>query len=213
MTDSPQETEADLTAVLQSAVLAVPVIDSDATAEGSPVLAGVAEPSFRDDIPDGDSTAKTGPPKVEEWQKFFSRIVIKYGTDFYMNMMLRDIDPAVLQPSDLAQLHLEEDERKAIARPFAEFANKSKLARKHGRMIVSSADSVESVIILLKWSRSVSRIGRKYRKPREKTRQPIARPHQHQHADQTQNGTTVNGNSGPGTPASPEVVFEGFSGN
>ena len=170
--------------------------------------------SFRDDLPEGDNTALTGPPKVGEWQDFFSRIVIRYGTDLYMNFMLRDIDPDALQPSDYVQLALTADDRKTIARPFAEYANKSKWARKNGRMIVSSADSVESILILMKWARSVSRIGRKYRKPREKTRQPL-RTAQHNH-QQTPNGTAapVNGNIGPSpSPAVPSGVFVPFAGS
>jgi hypothetical protein len=206
----------DLLAALETAVLAVPpATDSDATAEPESLAAWsapspVVESSYRDDIPDGDNDAKTGPPKVAEWQDFFSRIIIRYGTDFYMNMMLRDIDPELLSPADLVQLKLTSDDRKSIARPFAEFANKSKWARKNGRMIVSSADSVESAMILMKWARTVSRIGRKYRKPREKTRKPLLPQHQHQTA--SQNGAHVNGNLGPGAPAEPVIIAE-FSGN
>lgn len=188
-----------------------PDTDSDGTPGPSLFVPGEVVSDFRDSIPDGDNDAKTGPPKVGEWQDFFSRIVIKYGTDMYMNMMLRDIDPAVLEPSDLVQLALSADDRKAIARPFAEFANKSKAARKHGRMIVSSADSVESVMILLKWGRSVSRIGRKHRAPKHRNKPP-AQQHQHQHVT-SQNGANGNGNIGPGSlPADPFIV-EGFAGN
>lgn len=197
----------DLTTALQTAVLAVPLdIGSDVTGPDVP------EPSFRDDIQEGDSEARTGPPKVGEWQTFFSRIVIKYGTDLYMNMMLRDIEPDELTPAEIAQLGLSSDERKAIARPFAEFANKSKLARKHGRMIVSSADSVESAMILMRWGRTVSRIGRKHRKPKVR---PVRGQHQHVNPFATQNGSApVNGNLGSSPlPSESFVVVEGFAGN
>lgn len=166
------------------------------------------------EIPNKDADAKAGPPKLGEWQDFFSRIVIKYGTDWYMNTMLRDIDPALLKPSDLAALSLSADDRKRIARPFAELATKSTVAKKYGRTIVSSADSVESAMILAKWARAVSRIGKKYRPAKQpKTGRP-----QHQHSQQavpSQNGHgNANGNLGSGTvPVGNPIIFDGFAGN
>jgi hypothetical protein len=213
--------EQNLAEALQTAVLQIgPGTDSDDTGPSFSVPGHVE--SFRDDISGKDQEAKTGPPKIGEWQDFFARIVIRYGTDFYMNLMLRHIDPESLKPSDWAQLSITAEERISIARPFAELANKSKLTRKHGRMIVSSADSVESAILLMKWGRSVSKISKKYRKPKEQDRRRVLpRPHQHQpqQAQQatppaaSQNGTAHNGNIGSSALPQPSVILEPFSGS
>jgi hypothetical protein len=217
MTTPDLEADQNLAEALQTAVLQIdPDTDSAEGIAPSFSVPGHVE-SFRDDIPGKDQEARTGPPKIGEWQDFFARIVIRYGTDFYMNLMLRDIDSESLKPSDWAQLSITADERTAIARPFAEFANKSKVARKHGRLIVSSADSVESAILLMKWGRSVSRIARKYKKPKEQPkRQLIPRPHQHQTppaAATAQNGTAVNGNIGSSAVPQSAVVFEPYAGS
>jgi hypothetical protein len=221
MTTPEQETaeEQTLTEALQTAVLQIdPATDSDGTEAPSFAVPGHVE-SFRDDIQKKDPEAKTGPPKISDWQDFFSRIVIRYGTDFYMNLILRDIDPEQLKPSDWAQLTITAEERIAIARPFAELANKSKLARKHGRMIVSSADSVESAILLMKWGRSVSRISKKYSKPKDgkPKRSLMPRPHNHQTAPaapaQQQNGAPANGNFRSSPLSQSAVTLEPFSGS
>lgn len=203
--------EAAMTEAVQSIQIAVPDTVSEDVADN-------AVDYTPDDIPDKDPEAKSGPPKLSEWQDFFSRIVIKYGTDWYMNTMLRDIDPSVLQPSDLVQMHLSPDDRRKIARPFAELANKSKVAKKYGRTIVSSADSVESAMILMKWARTVSRIQKKYRVP--KTPKPgLMTRHQHtgtapeptMTAEQ-RSRTVNNGNIGP-SPVPSGINFDGFAGN
>lgn len=211
MTEAQQDQEltADLDQGLAEAIQSIqvesPVIGSE---ESSPEYAYSQEEALA--VPGKDADAKAGPPKLSEWQDFFSRIIIKYGTNWYMDMMLRDIDPSVLSPSDLAALTISREDRNRIARPFAELANKSGLARKHGRMIVSSADSVESAMILMKWTRTVSRIGKKYR-----PQKPKPARQQHQHVSPSQNGNgNANGNLGSGTvPVGNTIVIDGFSGN
>jgi hypothetical protein len=218
---TPDLTEADetgLTEALQSAVLSVvPVTDSDVTADDDVYTAPSAvapSSSFRDDLDTDNSDAKSGPPKIGDWQKFISRIVIKYGTDIYMNFMLRDIDETTLTPAELSQLAITAEERNVIARPFAELANKSKLARKHGRMIIASADSVETTMILMKWARTVSRIGNRHRPPKPKRGRPAAVPHSHQQTSTERNGAgQANGDIRSSAFPGGAVVIEGFAGS
>ena len=223
---TPDLTEADetgLTEALQTAVLSVvPATVSEDTGQDNEHVypaygVGPDEPAgVFEELDTSNAEARSGPPKIGDWQSFFSRIVIRYGTDIYMNFMLRDIDETTFTPAELAQLAISAEERNVIARPFAELANKSKWARKNGRMIVSSADSVETAMILMKWARNVNRIGNRHRPPKPKRGRPAIIPRQHSHTPQTgatQNGAgQVNGNIGPSSPQA-AVVFEGFAGN
>lgn len=116
----------------------------------------------RESKPD-DQTPKAGPPRLDEWQHFFARTVIKGLTDHYIDdVLFRDIDDSVLSDREISRLYLTEDERENIAKPFSELANKSKFMRKHGRMIIASADSAEAVFALSMWFGRVNRIARKY---------------------------------------------------
>ena len=144
--------------------------------------------------------AKTGPPSIDEWTGFFSRVVLRGVTDMYINYAFRGIDEDVLSDRELKRLSLTDDERKLIVVPFAELSNKSKFMRRHGRMIVASGDAVNSIIVMGAWMNRVNRIASKYR-----PRQPkIVR--------------MPNGNSGPGTqggsqaPASPNGYHYGADG-
>lgn len=111
-----------------------------------------------------EGKAKTTPPTADEWLDFFSRIVVRFITEWYVDAVFRKIDEDLVSDEDAARLLLTEEERNVIARPFAEFANKNKLMRKHGRQIVAFADSFESVYILAQWFGRVNRIARKYGK-------------------------------------------------
>lgn len=132
--------------------------------------------------PERDATS--APPKVDEWLDFFSRVVIKVSTDWYIGWAFRGIDEDVLSDKDVERIRLSSDERKRIATPFAEFANKNRYLRRHGRVIISATDSIDSLIILGTWFSRVSRIARKYR--------PVKQP---RHARRA----TENGSSGQGT--------------
>lgn len=151
------------------------------------------------------SDPKATPPNVDEWMDFFSRIVIRFLTEWYVDMMFRGIDEDNISDKDAAKLLLTDDERDVIARPFAEYANKNPFMRKHGRQIVAFADSFESIVILGKWYSRVNRIARKYR-PKPQKGQTV-------HATVTDmNGHSHNGNSGPGTQgAANGNVPTGFS--
>lgn len=109
------------------------------------------------------TTPKSGAPTLDEWQNFFSRIVIRFLTDGYIAYAFRGIDENVLSDKDVQKLKMTKDERNRIAVPFAEYANKSPFARKHGRQVVAAVDSIESMATLAIWMGRVNRISRKYR--------------------------------------------------
>jgi hypothetical protein len=151
---------------------------------------------------------KSGPPSLDEWQDFFSRIVLRAGTEFMVSVMLGDVMDQ-LTPHERKLIELSSEDLREMSAPFASLANKSKKARKHGRFIISAADSVESVLSLAIWLRRVNRISRKYRPARAQRRQQ-----QHQHQPQQPmegivitegngNGRIVGANGGTGQDAGP----------
>jgi hypothetical protein len=111
-----------------------------------------------------NTKAKTGPPTGDEWLDFFSRIVIRFITEWYADMAFHGIDEDIVSEHDAAKLLLTQEERDTIARPFAEFANRNPYLRKHGRQIVAFADSFESMVILGQWFTRVNRLARKYKR-------------------------------------------------
>jgi hypothetical protein len=141
--------------------------------------------------PDKDSKPKAGPPKLDEWQDFFSRILIRSATDWYINWAFRGVDEDMLSPREVERINLTKEERDRIAKPFSEVANKSTFMRKHGRAIIALSDSWDSIIALGAWYNRVTRIARKYQ-----TKQPRT-VHAHVSAGQstsgTANGSPVNG--------------------
>jgi hypothetical protein len=88
--------------------------------------------------------------------------VFRFITEWYVDFVFRGIDDELVSDADAVKLLLTEDERRVIARPFAEYANKNPYLRKHGRQIVAFADSFESLVILGQWFSRVNRLARKY---------------------------------------------------
>lgn len=122
-------------------------------------------------LPDRKKTApKGGAPTLDEWQNFFSRIVVRFLTDGYIAYAFRGINEDTMSERDLSKLKLSTEERSKIAVPFAEYANKSPFARKHGRQVVAAVDSLESMATLAIWMGRVNRIARKYRPQKPQTR-------------------------------------------
>ena len=107
--------------------------------------------------------AKATPPSLDEWVRFFSNVVLRVGTEFYIDLAFRGIDEEAVTEHDLERLAMTDEERKLIATPFAELSHKSKLMRKHGRMIVASGDALNAVVVLGIWMGRVRRIAAKYR--------------------------------------------------
>jgi hypothetical protein len=118
---------------------------------------------------------KAGPPNIDEWMDFFSRIVIRFLTEWYVDLIFRGIDEDDISDRDAAKLLLTEEERNTIARPFAEYANKNPYMRKHGRQIVAFADSFESVVMLGRWFARVNRVAKKYKPRKQNVRSTVQR--------------------------------------
>jgi hypothetical protein len=116
------------------------------------------------------TTPVAGPPSLSDWQDFFSRIIIRFLCEWYVDYAFRGVDDSIVTDADLAKITLSKEDREIIARPFSEYANKNPWARKHGREIVALADSIESLVILGTWVSRVNRVSRKY-KPKHQ-RQP-----------------------------------------
>lgn len=129
-------------------------------------------------------SAKAGPPSLDEWVNFFSRVVLRLVTEYYLNYAFRGIDEDALTEREVDRLALSDEERQMIVVPFAELSHKSKIMRRHGRTIVASGDAFNAVVVFGAWVSRVNRIAAKYR-PKE----PRSR-------------TVINGSSGQGTTAS-----------
>lgn len=133
-----------------------------------------------------ERAAKTGIPGIDEWMEFFSNILIKVATDYYIDLAFNGIDEDLLTDREVQRIKMQTEERDRIARPFAELAYKSKWTRKHGRSIIAAAGSVDAVVQLGMWYSRVNRIARKYRRmsqgpppppmPRMQAREPQGPP-------------------------------------
>jgi hypothetical protein len=127
-------------------------------------------------------------PDVDEWMDFFSRVVIRFLTEWYADYVFRDISEEAISDDDAARLLLTEEERDTIARPYAEFANKNPFLKKHGRQIIAISDSFESTVILGRFMMRVNRIARKYRPEPRKPQRPTVklRPEENHHGNNGQ---------------------------
>ena len=112
-----------------------------------------------------DRGAKSGIPDINEWLHFFSAVLIKSATEFYIDYAFRGVDESALSDREYSRITLLDEERDRIARPFAEMAQKNRYMRKHGRSIVAAGDSIDAVLQLGMWYRRVSQISAKYRAP------------------------------------------------
>lgn len=162
----------------------VPSDDEDWLPEPSSRIRADYEPP--PDSKDRDR-AKTSPPRVDEWQDFISRVIIKTATNLYLESAFRGIDENLLTDADVDRIQMAKEERDTIAKPFAEFVNKIKFMRKHGRLIIAGGGIGDSVIALGMWQRRVSRVARKYRN--KTVRGEYVNPRQDQSP-----GTPANGN-------------------
>lgn len=158
------------------------IIDAEIV-EDEPVLAEKPKRARRERTPKPPPReAKSGPPSLDEWTGFFSRVVLKVTTEYYISYAFRGIDEDRLTDREVERLAMTDDERALIATPFAELSNKSKFMRKHGRMIVASGDAFNAAVVFGVWASRVNRIAAKYRPPQPKVVKG-----------------TVNGSSGQGT--------------
>jgi len=120
-------------------------------------------PKFIDEKPPPSEKPKAGPPTLDEWQDFFARVVFLTLAEWYVSWCFRGVDENIVSDEDLKRCTLEKDERKAIALPLSELANKSSVARKHGRQLIAFFESAEAFILIGMWMSKVHRIARKYK--------------------------------------------------
>lgn len=207
---------------------AVQMEDAELGVDGTPELTDPpVEPTGRVEKPERSgkvdrSQARSGPPSVDEWQDFIGRIVLKTLLEGYVTLMLRDCD---LSPREEAYIALSKEELKELAAPFAGFANKNKVLRKHGRSIVAAADSYEAFVALAIWLRRVNKVARNHRPELAEKRAAKKAAHAAQHqAKQEQAAPNVtslqerlvssNGTTGPnegnGNGPRPAAVPDGF---
>jgi hypothetical protein len=119
-------------------------------------------PRFEEKPPPSDK-AKAGPPNLDEWEDFFSRIVLLTILEWYVSWCFRGIPEEVISEEDLQRCVLSREDRKIIAQPMAELANKSSFARKRGRQVLAMAESAEAVIVLGMHLSKIHRIAGKYK--------------------------------------------------
>lgn len=137
---------------------------------------------------------KAGPPNLDEWQDFFARVVFLTIAEWYVSWCFRGIPEDVISDEDLSRCVLGREERKAIALPLSELANKSSIARKHGRQVIAFFESAEAFILVGMWMAKVHRIAGKYRPKKVKTNERMAA-----------NPTAGNGGGQPGPVFDPNV--------
>lgn len=147
------------------------------------------KPSKLDEKPPKDK-AKAGPPTLVEWQDFFARVVFLTAAEWYVSWAFRGVPDDLIADEDLDKLTLSKEDRNQIAAPFAELANKSTLARKHGRQLLAFADSLEAIVIVGMWVSKVNRTARKYKPQRKGNRGRMGQ------APPEANGTGPNGEPG-----------------
>lgn len=151
-----------------------------------------------------DRDVKTTPPDATEWLDFFSNILIRAATDFYIDYAFRGIDEELLTPREIEKIHLTRTERDRISRPLSEFASKAKFMRKHGRVIISSAGSIDSLLQLGMWFSRTTRIAQRYQERAYRQAQgqmPVAMPVPPTYPNGSMPDVRTRQDQGPGTPA------------
>lgn len=118
---------------------------------------------------------KAGPPTLDEWQDFFGRVVFLTLAEWYVQICFLGVPEEIISDEDLQRCMLTKDERKAIALPISELANKSSTARKHGRQVIAFFETAESFILIGVWMAKVRRIANKY-KPKKEKPAKVVRP-------------------------------------
>lgn len=103
------------------------------------------------------------PPDFAEWTDFIGTVMFRWVTRAISAVILRGIDRNVLEPDELDDIDLDDEQLTAIAKPFAHVATKSAFLTKHGREILDSKDAIEAAVIMFMWMGRVNRIAKKYR--------------------------------------------------
>lgn len=162
----------------------------------------------REEPPPRTAKIPTGPPSAVEWQDFLGSTVFRLLTEGYLYLVLfRHVDEQDISPRERDMVRLTKEELRDIAAPLATVASKNKLARKHGRTVIASAESYESFLDLFFWMKRVNKIAKRYRK--QPTRTPEGEYVEGQVVDNgTVRGTDGStGESGVGFPDTNGVIF------
>lgn len=109
------------------------------------------------------------PPDFTEWTEFFGTVVLRWVTRAITAVILHGVDRKILEPDELDDIDLDEEQLTAIAKPFAHVATRSAFLTKHGREILDSKDAIEAAVIMFMWMGRVNRIAKKYRPRHERT--------------------------------------------
>jgi predicted ATP-grasp superfamily ATP-dependent carboligase len=78
-----------------------------------------------------------------------------------------------MNPDDLNEIELDDEQLTAIAKPFAHVAINSTFLTKHGRAILDSKDAVEAAVIMFMWMGRVNRIAKRYRPRHQKPERKV----------------------------------------
>jgi hypothetical protein len=156
---------------------------------------------------------KLPPPKVKapdfsEWHDYFGNFALKWITRGYVAWVFRGVDRyELLSEQDNDALELDEQAASDIAKPLAHMANRSKLAKTYGRVIIDSSDGVAAFITLGMWMNRVNRIAKPYREG-----------HKHEHRgteSEAEGGSTIpaesNGQAPEGASYRPPTPGFGYN--
>ncbi len=171
MTQLEPEMEPELPEDLIPEMLLEPEIQILDMTEVLPALGQGYDESASADDDDSDRkeprSATNRAPNAAEWQDFIGGTVLRLLTEGYLYLFLyRYIDENDLSPREREAVRLTKQELRDMAAPMASVAAKSKIGKKHGRTIIASAESYESIIDMFFWMRRVNKISAKYRKAR-----------------------------------------------
>jgi hypothetical protein len=189
----PFADDTDLASDDSDAIVDAIIVPDDEAEEASSKSGSRRKPleSAKTDKP---RAAKAGPPSLDEWTRFFSRVLLRVVCDWYISWAMRGVDEDALTDREIERLVLTDDEKQTIAVPFAELSNKSRFMRKHGRLIVSSGDSFNAIVVLGAWFSRVNRIAAKH-KPKVVKGQTVNHEHNGQSTPQG-NGYSEAGTNG-----------------
>jgi hypothetical protein len=119
--------------------------------------------------PKSPKSDRIPPPKIRapdfsEWHDYLGNFAIKWVTRGYIAFVFRGVDRyELLSPQDNEALELDDEQLSDIAKPIAHLADRSKLGKKYGRVIIDSSDGIVAMIQLGMWGSRVNRIAKKYR--------------------------------------------------
>ncbi len=112
----------------------------------------------------GPASLNIRPPDFSEWHDYIGNFAVKWITRGFIAFAFRGIDRwEVLSDAENAALELDPSAQSDIAKPLAHFADRSKLGKKYGRIIIDSTDGITALIQLSMWGSRVNRIARRVR--------------------------------------------------